>query len=185
MSLLLPKSLNVNGKELAIRYQYEAVLDVIRAFNDPELEDSEKAYICLYILYEDFDELEKDDYEEALRQAERFIDNGIESRKTSDVKMVDFEQDAHLLFSAVNRVAGKEVRECENVHWWTFLGWFMEIGECTYSTVLNIRSKRAKGKSLEKWEKEFYSENKEIVEIKPRLTQEEIEAEERLNKLLS
>lgn len=185
MSLLLPKSLNVNGKELAIRYQYEAVLDIIRAFNDPELEENEKAYICLYILYEDFDALEKDDYEEALKQAQLFMDNGIESRKTSNVKMVDFEQDARLLFSAVNRVAGKEVRECEDVHWWTFLGWFMEIGECTYSTVLNIRSKRAKGKQLEKWEKEFYSENKEIVEIKPKLTQEEIEAEERLNKLLS
>ena len=49
----------------------------------------------------------------------------------------------------------------------------MEIGECTYSTVLTIRSKQAKGKKLEKYEQEFLSENKNLVVIKPRMTAEE------------
>ena len=38
----LPVSLEVNGVEHPIRYQYTAVLDIIRALNDRELEDKEK-----------------------------------------------------------------------------------------------------------------------------------------------
>ena len=185
MSFGLPKSLMVNGKEFAIRWEYTAVLDIISAMNDPELEDNEKAYVCLFILYEDFDRLEKEDYEEAFKQAKWFMDNGVENRKTANVKMVDFEQDANLLFPAVNRVAGREIRAEEDIHWWTFLGWFMEMGECTYSTVLSIRNKKAKGKTLEKWEREFYIENKGLCDIQPRLTEAEKEAERRLNELLS
>lgn len=180
----LPKSLNVNGKEMDIRWEYTAILDIISAMNDPELEDGEKAYVCLFILYEDFDSLEKKDYEEALKQAKWFMDSGVESRKTKNVKMVDFEQDANLLFPAVNRVAGKEIRMEEGIHWWTFLGWFMEMGECTYSTVLNIRRKKSKGINLEKWEREFYSENRDICDIHERYSQKEMEEIERLNKLL-
>lgn len=184
MSARLPKSVNVNGKEMAIRYDYTAILDIISAMNDPELEDKEKVYVCLFIFYVDFDELEQDDYEEAFKQAQLFMDNGMSSGKTQNVRMVDFEQDERILFPAINRVAGKEIRNEEEIHWWTFLGWFMEIGECTYSNVLNIRNKRAKGKKLEKWEAEFYKDNKKMCDIQPRLTQAEKEAEERLNKLL-
>lgn len=185
MSFGLPKSLNVNGKDFAIRYEYTAVLDIIRAMNDPELENNEKVFVCLFILYEDFDRLKKSDYEEAFKQALKFIDNGLDSKSSNNVRLVDFEQDARILFPAVNRVAGREIRNESDVHWWTFLGWFMEIGECTYSTVLNIRSKKAKNKPLEKWEKEFYNDNKSLCDIKPKLTREEMEAEERLNQLLS
>ena len=77
------------------------------------------------------------------------------------------------MIPAINRIAGREIRNEDDIHWWTFLGWFMEIGECTYSMVLTIRSKQAKGKKLEKHEQEFYEENKDLVQIKPRLTEEE------------
>ena len=181
----LPFSLEVNGIEHPIRYQYTAVLDIIRALNDPELEDKEKVYVCLFILYEDFEQMDTKDYEEALKKAIEFIDNGEEKPKKNSVKMVDFEQDARLLIPAINRVAGREIRTDPDIHWWTFLGWFMEIGECTYSQVLNIRSKKSKGKPLEKWEQEFYSANKDICDIHVKMTEEEIEAERRLNELLS
>lgn len=181
----LPKSLEVNGVEHPIRYQYTAVLDIIRALNDRELEDKEKVYCLLFILYEDFEDIPEDDYSEAFRKASEFIDGGLENEKRDNVKKVDFEQDARLMFPAINRVAGKEIRLEPDIHWWTFLGWFMEIGDCTYSQVLNIRSKRASGKPLEKWEQEFYSKNKKLVDIQVRLTEEEKEAERRLNELLS
>lgn len=181
----LPTSLVVNGVEHPIRYQYTAILDIISALNDPELEDGEKVYCCLYILYEDFEDIDPADYTEAFKQAQIFIDNGEETDGKVKPRLVDFEQDAKLLISAVNRVAGKEIRQERDVHWWTFLGWFMEIGECTYSQVLNIRSKKARGKKLEKWEEEFYSSNKDLCDIKVRLTEKEREAERRLNELLS
>ena len=97
--------------------------------------------------------------------------------------MVDFEQDFKIMIPAINRVAGKEIRGIDDIHWWTFLGWFMEIGECTYSMVLTIRSKQAKGKPLEKYEQEFLSQNGDLVRIRPRMTEEErqqLEADEAL-----
>ena len=184
MSYGLATSLEVNGVERPIRYQYTAVLDIIRALNDRELEDSEKVYCCLYILYEDFEDIPPKDYEAAFLAAQEFIDNGMETDKKDNVKRVDFEQDEKLLIPAINRVAGREIRLDPDIHWWTFLGWFMEIGDCTYSHVLNIRNKKAKGKQLEKWEQEFYSENRKIVDIQVRLTEEEKEAERRLNEML-
>lgn len=184
MGYRLPKSLEVNGVEHSIRYDYVAALDIIRAMNDRELEGNEKVYCCLYILYEDFDEMDPKDYEAAFKKAQEFLNNGLESEKKTDIKLVDFEQDEKLLIPAINKVAGKEIRNEEDIHWWTFLGWFMEMGECTYSHILDIRSKRAKGKQLEKWEQEFYSENRDLVDIRIKLTEEEKEAERRLNELL-
>ena len=46
---------------------------------------------------------------------------------------------------------------------------------------MNIRGKRAKGKKLEKWERDFYNEHKELVDIKEKLSPEqqaELDAEE-------
>lgn len=184
MSYGLPFSLEVNGIEHPIRYQYTAVLDIIKALNDPELDDKEKLYCLLYIMYEDFEEIDPKDYEEATKEAIKFIDNGEEKDARDKTKLVDFEQDEKLLIPAINRVAGREIRLDPDIHWWTFLGWFMEIGECTYSQVLNIRTKKAKGKKLEEWEKEFYSVNRDIVDIREKLSEEDKERERKLNELL-
>lgn len=35
-----------------------------------------------------------------------------------------------------------------------------------FNTVVGIRSKKAKGEKLDKWEKKFYQENKNIIDIK-------------------
>ena len=44
----LPKSLTVNGVEHPIRTDFRDVLKIVCAFNDPELEQEEKVYICLF-----------------------------------------------------------------------------------------------------------------------------------------
>ena len=184
MEFGLPKSLEVNGREEPIRYEYMAVLDAISALNDPELENREKLFSFLYIIYENFEDFSPDDYEPAFNAAMEFVNNGVEEERRTNVKMVDFEQDYRIMIPAINRVAGREIREDYNIHWWTFLGWFMEIGECTYGTVLGIRRKKSEGKKLEKWEKEFYDKNKKMVDIRPKLTEEEKAAEDWLNNFL-
>ena len=185
MNYGLPTTLTVNGREEPIRWEYTAVLDAIAAMDDPELEGQEKVFSCLYIIYENFEKFSKEDMEPAFKAATEFINNGLEDEKTSSVRMIDFEQDFKMMVSAINKVAGKEIRGIDGIHWWTFLSWFMEIGECTYSTVLTIRDKKRRGKPLEKWEKEFYASNKRMVDIQPHLTDAEKEAERKLNELLS
>lgn len=53
------------------------------------------------------------------------------------------------------------------------MGYFMEIEEGTFSMVLGIRQKRAKGKKLEKWEQEFYLNNRALCDLKTKYTAEE------------
>lgn len=180
----LPKTLTVNGREEPIRWEYTAILDALSAIEDQELDSGEKILCFLTIIYENFELFKAEDYEPAFKAAIEFINNGVEDDRKTNVKMIDFDQDYRLMIPAINRVAGKEIRECEDIHWWTFIGWLMEIGECTYGTVLNIRSKKAEGKKLEKWEQEFYNKNKKTVDIQPKLTEEEKEMEKWLNEFL-
>ena len=69
---------------------------------------------------------------------------------------MDWEHDFQNIAPPVSRVLGYDVRTPNKyTHWWTFLGGYMEIGETTFSNVVSIRSKMAKGKKLEQYEKEF------------------------------
>ena len=179
----LPEQLEVNGISRPIRTDYRDVLRILTAFNDPELEERDKIYVCLCILYVDFYDMDESDYEPAFTAAISFIDQGSASGKKKPT-VVDWEQDENLIFPAINRVAGCEVRALKQLHWWTFLGYYMEISEGIFSHVLSLRVKKAKGKKLEKWEQEFWSENKDICLLHPKLSQEEQEEKDRLNKLL-
>lgn len=179
----LPTSLEVAGKEYEIRTDYRDILNIIQAFEDPDLEPEEKQYVCLYILYKDFEMLPQDDYTEAYKKAIEFMDNGAEGEKHAP-KTMDWEQDATILFPAVNHVAGYEVRSVDYLHWWTFTGFFMEIKDSVYAQVLNLRQKKAKGKKLEKWEQEFWRSNKNMCVLKEKLTAEEQAEKDRLNAIL-
>ena len=86
---------------------------------------------------------------------------------------MDWEQDACIILPAVNRVLGGEVRAMPYLHWWTFLGAYMEIGESLFSTVLSIRDKRARGRKLETWEQEFYKANRALIELKKPETEDD------------
>jgi hypothetical protein len=97
---------------------------------------------------------------------------------------MDWEQDEKILFAAVNKTAGFETRAVEYLHWWTFMGYFMEISDGIFSQVLGLRNKKAKGKKFEKWESEFWSANKSLCVLKEKLTAEEQAKKDKLNKML-
>ena len=180
---VLPKTLSVNGIEYDIRSDFRDVLKIVCAFNDPELQDEEKIYVCLFILFADFDRLPKDDYEAAFAAAMDFIDHGVKEDRKSP-RVMDWEQDESIMFPAMNKVAGFETRSVEYLHWWTFMGYFMEISEGVFSHVISLRSKKARNKPLDKWEREYWNANKSLCVLKPKLTAEEQEAKDRLNAML-
>ena len=43
----LPTALTVAGISRPIRTHFRDILNILQAFDDPELEDGEKVYICL------------------------------------------------------------------------------------------------------------------------------------------
>lgn len=166
-----PTSLNIGGVEYEIRTDYRVVLDLLMALNDPELSDSDNkisAYmqsgVILEIMFPDCDSIPQEHIQEALDKVAEFIDMGIgdDSKKP---KTMDWEQDAPIIIPAINKVLNKEIRAEKYMHWWTFLGAYMEIGEGLFSNIIHIRQKKAKGKKLEKWEQDFYKENKSLIDF--------------------
>ena len=167
-----PTSLNVGGVDYEIRTDYRAVLDLLTALADPELTDSDpqmtaymQSRVILEIMFPDCDNIPTEHIQEALEKVSEFIDMGISDDRKKP-KTMDWEQDAPILIPAINKVLNTEIRAQEYIHWWTFLGAYMEIGESLFSNVIHIRQKQAKGKKLEKWEQEFYKENKSLIEFK-------------------
>lgn len=182
----LPTSIEVNGRDYEIRTDYRAILDILAAENDPDLTNWEKAEVLLTILYEDRDRIPLSDEKEALEKGVAFIDYSIdtEQARKPQPRVMDWEQDAPLIIPAVNKVAGKEIRSEEYIHWWTFMGWFMEIGDGTFSQVLAIRQKKARGKKLEKYEQEFARNHPELVNLKKWISEEQREEIDSIEKWL-
>lgn len=187
MGYELPKSVEIDGVEFSIRYDYRVILDIFEALNDPELDDRERAFAVLQMFYPEFEKLT--DYESAINELFRFINGGKEEEQKKAHKLVDWEQDYQYIVAPINRVLGYEIRSVDydmdtntgGVHWWTFLSAYMEIGDCLFAQIVGIREKKSRGKKLDKIEQEFYRKNRDIVDIKVRYT----EAEDQLVKMWS
>lgn len=188
----LPEALPIGGEEYPIRTDYRNVLQVFEVFQDPELTQEERWLVSIYLLFEDFccaDDViqaaqDGFDLGEATRQILWFISAGQPEKQVLEMPAYNWKQDEQIIFSAINKVAGRETRELEYLHWWTFLGYFNEVGEGTFSFIVGIRHKLNKGKKLEKHEKEFLAQNKELVKLEKPKTKEEQEQEDAYNALL-
>lgn len=172
----LPISVEINGESHPIRNKcdYRVVLDAICALNDQDLTDEEKIKCALFIFYEDISKI--GDIETAAKEMLRIINNGQEEQTTCDNKpsLMDWEHDFMQIAPPISRVLGYDIRTPNQYcHFWTFLGAYMEIGECVFATIVSIRNKKAKGKKLENWEVDFLRENQNIVNLPQKLTKEE------------
>lgn len=170
----LPESLSIGGSSFSIRTDYRDILTIFEAFNDPDLTDEAKTYVMLNIIYPDFDAIPKEKLQEAAEKAMEFINHGHQPDDRPRPQLMDWEQDEDLIVSAINKVAGgTDVRALPHLHWWTFLGYYMEIGESLFSQVVNIRYKRAHRKKLDKWEQDFERDNRALIKLQKKLSADE------------
>ena len=162
----IPTAVTINDKTYAITNDgdYRMVLDCFKALEDDELSASERLLAALIIFYNDLNSVEdvytEKNLEELVKKMYKFFNCDSESVGVkSDYKLIDWEQDSQLICSAINKVAGTEIRNISYIHWWTFMGYYTAIGECPISTIISIRDKIVKNKRLEKFEKEFRFNN--------------------------
>jgi hypothetical protein len=175
----LPYQVQNGDKTLNIRSKcdFRIVLDVIKALNDDELTDEEKAQCGLVIFYENYRDIQ--DVDEALNDMIKIISYSDDLERNNDSKpqLMDWHKDFNYVVQPINKVVGYDVRDPnKSTHWWSFIGAYMEIDdECTFSTIVSIRSKKAKHQKLEKWEEEFCREHPELIALPQRYSQEEEE----------
>lgn len=176
----LPTSVILNDTEHAIRKDgdFRMVLDCFRLLQDEELAENERILACLTVFYDELDGVETvyqlGDLEEATKQMFSFFNCGQDSVGVkAEGKVIDWDKDAMMIISAVNKVAGKEIRAEKYMHWWTFIAYFMAVGESALSSVVNIRRKMLKHEKLEKYEEKYVNENPELFRRLENYTKDE------------
>ena len=168
-----PTSLEVGGTSWEIRSDFRTVLEVMDVLADDTITDEERAFVALSVFYVNYEHMPPECASEAIDQMMWFIRGGQEEQSDGGPRLIDWDQDFHLIAPPINRVLGYECRSCDYLHWWTFLGAYMEIGECYFQQVVGIRSKKANGKRLDKSDEEFYRKHKADVDLRRDLTKDE------------
>ena len=172
----LPTEVTICGQPFVIRSDFRAVLDALAALSDDELTEQERCLAFLQILYPAWKNLP--DGNAAMRVACEFINLGdaLPENQPAKPALVDWEKDVRIIAPAVDKILGYSCRMCKYLHWWEFVGAYMSIGDGVFAQVINIRSKHAKGKPLDKAEQEFARENAELIgKTAPKLSAEEEE----------
>jgi hypothetical protein len=167
-----PTSMTIGDKTWEILSDFRAVLDVMEVLADEESTDEGRAVTALLIFYIDMDPyaLTEDEQREALDKMMWFIRGGRDESGPSGPRVMDWDQDFHLIAPPVNRVLGFECRSCDYLHWWTFLGAYMEIGDCYFAQVVSIRSKKQGNKKLDKSDQEFYRKHRQDIDLKRQMS---------------
>lgn len=161
----LPTGVDVCGTQYEIRSDFRAALDLCAVLSDSGLSDIEKGYTVCDIFYPAFAEMPPEHYEEAVKRCFWFIGGGDAEQSRAAPKLMNWEQDFKYIVAPVNRVLGEEVRAVQYLHWWTFIAAYYEIGDCTFAQIMRIRTQLAKGKTLDKSDREWYRQNRHLVDL--------------------
>ena len=157
----LAEEVVVDGKAYRVRTDYRVILEIFIMLNDPELSEGDKTEALLRMFYVD----RPTDTKAAIHAFADFV----EPRKRSGAKgpgLVDWENDFDLIVAPVNRILGTECRTLPYLHWRSFLSAYMEISsESLFARVISIRDKLKNGKKLEKWERNWYRHNRDLVDL--------------------
>ena len=165
----LPTSITTSSGrtfELTDKGDYRVVLECFKALNDEDLGEDEKVLAALLIFYNEFNDFEdviytdKTDLKELAEAMFKFFKcNQQEIGCNTNKKLLDWEGDEHIIVAAINNVAHTEIRALDYLHWFTFMGYYLSIGDSVLSTVVGIRNKILEGKKLEDYENKFRTDN--------------------------
>lgn len=179
----LPRSLTVGGEDYFIRYGFKDCLNIMAAFEDEELTDEEKIIVMLDVLYETAD-FTDENIEEAIEKAVWFLSGGSPRHEKEEKPLSRLEKDEQLIFAAVNEVAHMDIRMDPDIHYWTYLSYIQSISsKSLFASVVRIREKLNKGEKLDKDEKKFYKDNKEMIDLREP-TEEDKEFKDFINSII-
>lgn len=181
----LPMSACIGDVEYKINADYRDVLDILQRLGDASVPEFIRWATALALFYDE--PIPTEHQGEAAKWMSEFFSCG-QPEETNAGKpplpVIDWRQDALVIVADVNKVAGCEIRALPFLHWWTFMSYFNAIGDGQLATLVSIRSKLQRGQKLEKWEREYYNENKARIDIRRPLTPDEEAEREKLRHLL-
>ena len=168
----LPSTVTISGIEYPIRTDFRTILEILVMLDDPDLTDADKTEALLRMFYVNRPE----DPKAALQAFTNFVDprHSQKGERKKQSPLIDWQQDFDLMVAPINHILGFECRAADYLHWRTFLAAYLEIPpESVFARVLRIREKLRTGKKLEKYEKQWYSKNRDLVHLKPKFSKAE------------
>ena len=178
----LPREADIGGRTYRLHTDYRQILKIFACLQQEDIPEFIRWQIALELFFGE--QIPDEGFQQAAEYFRWFVSCGQEEGETPGPCLIDWEQDAQVIVSDVNRAAGQEIRSLPYLHWWTFLGWFHSIGEGNLSTLVSVRNKLNRGKKLEKWEQEYYRQNKNMVKMRKKYSASELAEQEQLQKLL-
>ncbi len=157
----LPESVTINNTEYQIDPDFRTCLNIILAFEDPELTPQEKQIILLSILFLDMPPVTQETFE----QANWFLNAGMSGEsEDAPMRLYSFAKDSNFVFAAFRQTHGIDLRKTD-LHWHEFLALFMDMGQETTFCQLTALRKRLKTGKATKEEKQFAYEHPEMIDI--------------------
>ena len=169
----LPDTVSINECEYRVRTDFRVILEIFVMLDDPDLTDADKTEALLRMFYME----RPSDVEGAIRAFSEFVDpRGSRKSKKPSSHLIEWQQDFDLMVAPINHILGAECRALPELHWHTFLAAYLEIPpESVFARVLRIREKLRTGRKLEKYERQWYNKNRDLVNLKPRYSSREQE----------
>ena len=178
----LPEQVCIDGCSYGLRTDFRVILQILQSLEDPSLPELLRWRVALGLFYDR--PVPPEHRQQAMTYLAEFLSCGAAREGSPGPKLLDWKLDAADIIAGVNAAAGCEVRSLEKVHWWTFISWFHAMPPGQLSTIVAIRDKLRRGKKLDDWEKEFYRENRQRIDLRRPCTPQEQAEKERLNQLL-
>lgn len=159
-----PTKIKVNDKILRINSDFRNCIKIIQAFEDEELFDEEKYLILIKRLYAD--EVEENDYEEAIIKGIKFLDLGEENKESNTNKrLYSFIKDDNYIYTGIRQSHNIDLNSIDYLHWWNFVYLFLDIGQdCMFNQLIYYRQRKNEGK-LTKDERKIYLSMRKILDL--------------------
>lgn len=180
----LPTAVEIADKTYELNTDYRVGLNIILAFEDPELTQAEKYAVLLDQLYKEI----PSDINQAIMLGVKFLDCGKDKPAECDgnqERLYSFTKDAQYIYTAIRQSHGIDLETVDYLHWWKFCYLFQDLREdCFFIHLIDLRSRRNRGK-LTKEEIEYCARISDILDLPVEYTAEENVAREKFLSLLN
>lgn len=141
----------MEGREFRLNTDFRAALSGLLAFEDPNLADREKQGVMMYNLFPEVDpnKLRQDEVIALQERAHWYLNGGRSPGDEADAgpRVYSFSKDAALIFAAFRQTHGVNLQSVE-MHWWSFLALFMDLGnETAFNQLVSLRKRVKTGKA--------------------------------------
>ena len=172
-----------NGHKLDT--DFRVGIQITMAMEDPGLSDSEKAYVAGSLLFLDPEEVSVDDLFGALGWFLNAWCADKHGKRKEEKSVMDFDIDQWRIYTAFKKQYGIDLNK-ENMHWFVFMGLLTNLEECAFTRIIEIRTKKIKGK-MDRETKKAIEELQKVYAIdqtEVKMTEEQKQKDEEFRRLL-